>query len=243
MKIPKVVSLAVAALGLSAGAYATPVVYDYSSGAIDITGITVDGTSVLPTGSQPAIPIAATATATIDTTLDTLSFDISQASGSTTITLCCSFTSGSNTFSFAAAEATVSGLTAVSIGNLAITGGSGSYSFSSGSSNGVTLSGTASISGATENGSALTLGSKSWSGGKPTSGTVALSPNSQTLQLDDVPLGSYTVDGQSVAITGDILFTGAEVPIPASAWLLASALGLLLLGRQLRPARSPEACA
>jgi hypothetical protein len=247
MKTASVVSSVVAALGLSAAAHATPVTYDYTSGSIDITGITVDGTSVLPTGSEPAIVLATTSTATLDTTADTLSFAVSQAAA-TTITLCCSFTSGSNTFSFASADAILSSLTADSIGSLTLTStGSDTWSFSSGSSNGVTLSGTSSITGATENGTALgTLGPKSWSGGKPISGNIAVTANQQTLQMDGVPLGSYTVDGMPVTVTGNIIFQGNAVPIPGTAWLLASALGLLgvLLARaQLRPTRSRESWA
>lgn len=239
MKTAAVVCITLAALAAATGAQASPVTYDYAGGAIDITGLTVDGTSVLPSGSMPTITLSGSSTATLDTSADTLSFAISQGSP-LMFALCCSVTVASNTFSFASAEAQLSGLVADSIGSLALTSnGGGNFSFNSGSGNGVNLSGTGELLGVTDNGASIgTLGPRSWGpAGKPISGNVAVSANGQDMVMDGVPLGSFVVDGQTVAVTGNIIFEGAVVPLPATAWLLGSALGLLLAGRQLQPAR------
>jgi hypothetical protein len=228
MNPSKLAPAAVAALGVAAVANATPITYDYTSGAIDITGITVDGSTVLPSGSTPAISLSSGSTVTLNASADTLSFLISQGAP-TSIALCCSATNGSKTFNFSAATFTLSDVSADSISNLALSGGSGSYTFNTGSSNGVSLSGTWELTGATENGSPLgTLGPTNFGpNDKPISGTVAVSGNSETLQMDGVPLGTFTIDGQSAVVTGNVLFEGAAVPIPGTVWLLGSALGLL----------------
>jgi hypothetical protein len=111
-----------AAGGLAATAGATPVVYDYVSGAVDITGITVDGTSVLPAGSS--ISLAATSTATLDSTGLTLAFAVSQGAADT-ISLANSVTSGTTTYNFSDATLTLSSLAANSLGSLALTGSDG----------------------------------------------------------------------------------------------------------------------
>jgi hypothetical protein len=52
------------------------------------------------------------------------------------------------------------------------------------------------------------------------------------IQLTGITLGSFVVDGQTITLKGDIVFEGATpVPLPASIWLLASAVVLLGLTR------------
>jgi hypothetical protein len=56
------------------------------------------------------------------------------------------------------------------------------------------------------------------------------------IQLTGITLGSFVVSGQTITLKGDIVFEGATpVPLPASAWLLSSAIalfGLTLVDRR-----------
>jgi hypothetical protein len=228
MKISVLTPTLLLALGFAGTASASPIVYDYTGGAIDITGITIDGTSVLGAGTMPAISLSGTSTATLNGS--TLSFNISQGALSS-FGLCCSVTSGSNTFGFGSSTFSLSDVSADSSSALTLSGGSGSYTFNTGSSDGVTLGGTWGLTGATKNGTELgTLGAAFGPNSKPISGTVAVTANSQQLQMDGVPLGNFSIDNQTVVVTGNIIFDGAQtVPIPDSVWLLFSGLGLVAL--------------
>jgi hypothetical protein len=214
-----------AAGGLAATAGATPVVYDYVSGAVDITGITVDGTSVLPAGSS--ISLAASSTATLDSTGLTLAFAVSQGAADT-ISLANSVTSGTTTYNFSDATLTLNSLSASSLGSLALTGSSGVYSFNSGSANGVALTGAWALSNVLVNGVSASPSSTFGPNDKPISGNTSVTPDGWSLQMDAVPLGNFKVDGQTVAVTGNIIFVGtpAPVPLPGAIGLLGSALGL-----------------
>jgi hypothetical protein len=211
------------AVALVASVRATPVVYYYTSGAIDVTGITVDGTSVLPAAAT--ISLASSSTATLDSSGLTLAFAISQGAADT-ISLANIVISGPNTFNFNDATLELSTLTANSLGSLALTGSGGNYTFNTGGSPGVALSGAYDLSNVIVNGSP-----QSHSGGfgpndKPISGSTSVTANGWSMQMDGVPLGNFTVDGQSVVVTGNILFTGSPVPLPGALGLLGSALGL-----------------
>ena len=68
---------------------------------------------------------------------------------------------------------------------------------------------------------------------KPFAGTTNSLTGQVTLggtdmvQLTGITLGSFTVNGQTITLKGDIVFEGATpVPLPASVWLLASAMAL-----------------
>ncbi|MGA2398006.1 MAG: hypothetical protein ABSG30_08105 [Steroidobacteraceae bacterium] len=216
-----------AALALIAQSGAAPVIYDYTSGAIDITGITVDGTSVLAGGS--AISLANTSTATFDSSVPSLAFAISQGMPDT-IDLTGTVTHGANTFDFNGATITLGTLGANSMSALSLNSeGGGDYTFNTGGSNGVALAGAWALAGVTVNGIPFSGGSTFGPNDKPISGTTAITTNAQSLQMDGVPLGNFSVDGQSVVVMGNILFAGnaAPVPLPGALGLLGSALGLV----------------
>jgi hypothetical protein len=212
-----------AVASLAATADATPVVYDYVSGAIDVTGITVDGTSVLPAGS--AISLATSSTATLNSSALTLAFAISQGAADT-IALANTVTSGTNTFNFSDATLMLSNLTANSLGTLALTGSGGNYTFNTGGTAGVALAGAWALSNVIVNGSPVSAGNTFGPNDKPISGSTAVTANGWTMQMDGVPLGNFNVDGQAVVVTGNIIFTGTAVPLPGALGLLGSALGL-----------------
>jgi len=232
--------LMIAAVGFAGSAVASPVTYDYSGGAVDITGLTVNGTSVLPSGSTPAISLASTSTAVLDTTDDTISFTFSQGSPSPYgIALTGVLTgTGGAALNFNSATFSLGNLVLQSLnssgasGSLQlVSGGGGNYSFTSGVDSGIAISGGWALAGASANGNALSKGNSAFGPtDKPISGTVALSTNADQLQIDGVPLGTFTISGQTVAVTGNILFDGAPpVPLPPAVWLLGSSVGLFAL--------------
>jgi len=78
-------------------------------------------------------------------------------------------------------------------------------------------------------------GIKSFAGTtKSLNGQVTLS-GTDMIQLTGITLGSFVVNGQTITLKGDIVFEGATpVPLPASVWLLASAIALFGLTRMDR---------
>ncbi|MGO9427095.1 MAG: hypothetical protein ACLQAR_01170 [Steroidobacteraceae bacterium] len=238
---------AIALLGLAAliaaGSASADGVYSWTGGGLDFTGITVDGSSVL--SGSPNLALTPTSSATIGGSDTTLSFAIGSG-GTINLTGTASFVGSggkTNTLNFSGATFTLSGLSGDSISPLSLSGSGGNYTFSSGVSNGIAISGNWSLAGATDtvgktttpvNVSSTAFGPND----QPISGTVALTGSSmQNLTMDGVPLGTFSVDGQSVAVTANIIFDGATpVPVPASMWLLGSALGLLSLSTMRRRA-------
>ena len=82
----------------------------------------------------------------------------------------------------------------------------------------------------------INQGSKSFTGTTNSlTGQVTLS-GTDMIQLTGITLGSFKVNGQTITLKGDIVFDGATpVPLPASVWLLSSAIalfGLTLVDRR-----------
>ena len=232
-RIGVIAPLGLAAL-IAAGSASADGVYSWTGGGLDITGITVDGSEVL--SGSPGLAFTPSSTATIGGGDTTLSFALGSA-GTIDLTGTASFVGSggkTNTLNFSGATFTLSGLSGNSISPLSLSGGGGNYTFNSGVSNAIASSGSWSLAGVTDTVGTTTTGVSVSSqpfgpNDQPISGTVALTGSSmQNLTLDGVPLGTFSVDGQSLAVTANIIFDGATpVPLPASMWLLGSALGLL----------------
>jgi hypothetical protein len=215
-RAPKSMSLAVAALGLVSlvgGARASEVIYDeIAGGIVTITAIDITNTSItiglsnnvftLQTGSASSVGFDALAT-----TLD--SFVFSTAPQTVTITSP-SVVSGT-TVAFSALSLQSSGASTVT--NV----GGGDYEITSAAA---TASGTYSVNGNTP----ITITGAATTG---LSGTIGIGGTPDTLGLDGITLGNMTVDGQTISLKADIAFDGAVVPLPATAWLLISGLGLM----------------
>lgn len=236
-----IVALVAGLAGLGAvGPAAATTVYDWTGGGADITGITVDGSSILSSTADLALASSSTATLDSPTAPTQLSFAINEASGDPGIALSGTVTfTGSggktNTLNFGAATFTLVGVTFDSYNppsnSLALSGSAGSYTFNSGTSNGVAISGNWSLTGATDTvGStttAINVASTAFGPNyQPISGTLGVTGGGETLTMNGVPLGTFTIDGQTVAMTGNIILDATAVPLPSPWWLLGSAFGL-----------------
>jgi hypothetical protein len=235
------VTLGLAGLAASVPAGASTV-YDYTAGEVYVTSIKVGSTTVF--SGTDALALASGSTATLDSpsTPTQLSFAYGDQGGSIGLAGSVSFTGSggkSDVLNFAGATFTLSNsvdplsLSTISPVSLTSTGGS-SYSFSSGLSNAIQIGGTWSLTGATltQNGGAPTSVSQSPTGfgpnDQPLSGTVGLSGGGTQLSVNSVTLGTFTIDGQTITVTGDAVFNGMPaVPLPAPLGLLGSGLALL----------------
>ncbi|HMK85522.1 MAG TPA: VPLPA-CTERM sorting domain-containing protein [Steroidobacteraceae bacterium] len=223
-------------LGLSGAARATPVTYDYSSGDVVITGATVNGTSVLPTGSNPEFNLDPSSLASIDTSALTLTFTMNQLESYTssspytfdlanTVT-----TSGGGTLNLNSATLSLWGVEATTPSAFTLNSlGGGAYTFSM--SDRIQVSGNYSLVGVMNETTGKTLGpfTNSFNAGQTLSSSgsaTILGPN--TVALDQLTLGTWTVGGQTLSVTGDVIFNGVvAVPLPAALWLFGSGLGFL----------------
>ncbi|MGO9933013.1 MAG: hypothetical protein ACLPV8_14545 [Steroidobacteraceae bacterium] len=210
---------------LSAEVDATPVTYDYTNGYVVITGATVAGTSIVASGQPPLdLSLGSASQATFDTgstpaELDSFDF---VAPGSLSVNLTGALPGGGNLNS---ATFVLSNVTATLAAPISVTSTGGSSYQINGAS--VDISGTYSLDNYV-NSSNVTK----------SIGPVKFGPNAQalggfinsngnTLELDAISLGTFTIQGQTFAVDGDIIFDGVPVPLPGAVWMLVSGLGLL----------------
>jgi len=208
--------LAIAGLGLAGlggAAQASEVLYDETpGGTVTITAVDITNTSVnivltnnvftLENGAASSVGFDA-----LGLTLD--SFLLSTAPQTVTV---------SSPTAFAGTKIAISSLSLENSGTSSVTNvGGGDYQVTSAAA---TASGSYSVNGGTVKNvpSAPTTG---------LSGTIGIGATSGTLGLDGITLGNISVDGQTISLKADIAFAGAAVPLPASAWLFISGLGLM----------------
>jgi hypothetical protein len=210
----KSIYLAIASLGLAGGVRASEVTYDeVVGGTVTITATDLTNTNVTITLSNNVFTLQTGAASTVGfdalgTTLD--SFLFSTAPQTVTVTSPTSYSG--TTIAFTALRLQNSGTSTVT--NV----GGGDYEITSAAA---TASGTYSVNG----NSPKTVTSAPTTG---LSGTVGIGGTSGTLGLDGITLGNFTAGGQTISLKADIAFDGAQVvPLPASAWLLLSGLGLI----------------
>jgi len=213
------------------------VTYQYTGGDVVITGLTVDGEQALLNPSpSPTFNLGSGSEATIDTTADTLTFALAQSSSAFTVALTGSPTSS---FDLSGATFTLTNVTAASPSTLSLTAQSGGgYTFAS--SSGIAITGTYNLAGVT------TAKGKTYNSGnvnfgpndQPFTGSATVLTSADTLEIDALSLGNFTLDGQTVDVTGNVIFDGTPVPLPATLGLLGSGLGILGVYARRRSGRA-----
>jgi hypothetical protein len=217
--------LGLGGIAVSTLAHAAPVDYQYTGGDVVITGVTVDGVQALLNPSpSPTFNLGSSSQAIIDTGGDTLSFALAQSATAFTVALTGTPKTGVN---LNGATFTLTNVTADSPSTLALTPqGSGGYTFASAS--GVAITGTYNLANVTTPKGTYNSGNVNFGpNDQPFTGSATVLTSADTLEIDGLSLGNFTIDGQAVNITGNVIFDGAPVPLPASLWLLAPGLGFL----------------
>jgi hypothetical protein len=233
--VPLGVLSLVGLLSPAGAAKASAVTYDYSSGDVVITNVTVDGVPSIAGSASPEFGLAASSSATIDTTALTLGFALSQSSAAFAVPLTGTPTGG---FNLNSASFALSGVTLKAPSLLTLSSqGSGGYTFSAPS--GIAVSGTYDLSGVVTNNGTYNSGQVSFGPvDKSFSGAATVLTSADTLEIDGLSLGAFTIKGQTVDVTGNVIFDGiAPVPVPSAIWLLSSGLGLIAV-RFVRPRRT-----
>ncbi len=73
----------------------------------------------------------------------------------------------------------------------------------------------------------------------PLGGTIGIG-SSDTLGTSALTLGNISVAGQTISLKADINYVGTPVPLPPSAWMMASGVGLLGLRALKRRRAVPD---
>jgi hypothetical protein len=205
------IALGIAALGIAGEAQASLVTYDGTGGTATITATDLTNPKVIITLSGNVFNLA-TGTGS-DVVFDAASTPPNLGSfllgTSGTVTITGPTVVAGTTIDFSTLSLTSTGATtATSLGG-------GNYQFLNA---GASASAMYSVNG----GKATSLtGSTTGLGG-----SVGIGPT-DTLGLTGITLGNITVNGQQISLKADIAFAGTPVPLPPSAWLLLSGLGLL----------------
>lgn len=217
MKAKNAPVLVVAMAGLAGGTavHAAPVTYDYSSGFVTVsaflgssdTDLLAAGTQVQLTGGQ----------ATFDSTALTLpSFQFLDNTPQTLTIISGAFAGEKVTLSSWSAAPDAS----YSSSAFANGGSPPTFGFTAGK---IDASGVYSLTGPP-----LSQASKPFTGTTNSlTGQITLG-GADMIQLTGITLGVFTLPGnQTITLKGDIVFEGASpVPLPASVWMLASAIAV-----------------
>ena len=197
--------------GMAAVVDAAPVTYDFTSGYVTLSAV-VGNTDYLPAGQE--IPLTGTSVTFDSSAMQLSSFQFADA-GPTTVDL---------VGALAGIDVTLSGLVVKPDATYSSTvTGSNPYNFTAGS---IDASGMYSLSGlVTRSATSFSKTNPSLTGQIQTGGGAS---GTDSLQLTGITLGTFSADGKTVTLTGDIVFEGTQpVPLPAAVWLFGSGLGLL----------------
>jgi hypothetical protein len=206
-------TVAIVASGGFATANAAPVTYDFTSGFVTVSAFQGSGnTDLLAAGTE--IQLTGGQVTFNSTALTLPSFQFLDNAPQTV-----SVINGT----FAGENITVQSWTAVPGAGYASSAFLSSsppptYGFTAGP---IAASGMFSLSGPVNQGSTSFAGTTN-----SLTGQVTLS-GTDMIQLTGITLGSFVVGGQTITLKGDVVFEGATpVPLPASVWMLGSALAL-----------------
>jgi hypothetical protein len=232
---PRLALAMLGVLGMAAAVQASPVVYTFDGGYVEITGISDSSGSILGGSGLPEVALSNSSTVTLDpvaSTLNAFNYATSGALGGTlqgTAAL-----SGGGSVSFNGATFSVTALESNFTGPPTNIGTTGNFSYNNAGqtfsiSGGLNISGLSVTNSQGRTQTGVTYSSTFDNTNQTLGGNVSLlGTQNPGVQVTNISLGNYTIDGVSVSIDGEIVYTGAApVPLPAGFWLLCSGLGLL----------------